>query len=51
MTITTVTDRSALAAALRDLKLSGMLGTVTSYCPSLPWRLGIMSFPWCCVPG
>jgi len=26
-------------------------GTVTSYCPSLPWRLGIMSFPWCCVPG
>ena len=28
MTTTTVTDRSALAAALRDLKLSGMLGTL-----------------------
>ncbi len=31
--------------------LSIETGTVTSYCPSLPWRLGIMSFPWCCVPG
>ena len=28
MTTTTVTDRSALAAALRDLKLSGMLATL-----------------------
>ncbi len=28
MTAVTVTDRSALAAALRELKLSGMLGTL-----------------------
>ena len=28
MTAATVTDRSALAAALRDLKLSGMLATL-----------------------
>ncbi|WP_222849739.1 hypothetical protein [Trebonia kvetii] len=23
------------------------LGTVASYCPSLPWSVGIMLFPWC----
>ena len=29
--------------------LSAQLGTVTSYCPSLPWRLGFVRSSWCCV--
>jgi hypothetical protein len=37
---------AAAVAAVLDA-LSAPAGTVTSYCPSLPWRLGIMRFSWC----
>ena len=43
---------SSRAAATVCAILSATVGTVTSYCPSLPWRLGIIAFAgtasaWC----
>jgi hypothetical protein len=39
VTAPTVTDRSALAASLRDLKLSGMLGTLDARLALLRWSI------------
>ena len=38
-----ITDTNGLAGALRTLKLSGMLGTVLSYCPSCSRMWGCLA--------